>query len=66
MGGIIDTQIHIGPGKIEETLAAMDALGIQSALIDEYWLSDMFAYHPNHPLENGAIRPVCPTAELAS
>lgn len=63
---IVDTQIHIGPGKIEETLAAMDALGIQSAVIDEYWLRDMFRYDPHHPLENGAIRPVCPTAELAA
>lgn len=32
---IVDTQIHIGPGHIEETLAAMDALGIRSVMVDE-------------------------------
>lgn len=63
---IVDTQIHIGPGGINETLAAMDALGIQSVVIDEYWLKDIFAYDPHHHLENGEIRPVCPTAELAA
>ena len=34
---IVDAQVHIGPGRIEETLAAMDALGIRAILIDEYW-----------------------------
>ncbi|GAB6087140.1 amidohydrolase family protein [Alkaliphilus crotonatoxidans] len=63
---IVDTQVHIGPGKIEETLTAMDALGIRSILIDEYWLEDFFSYHPHHNLNNGEIRPVCPTAELAA
>jgi predicted TIM-barrel fold metal-dependent hydrolase len=63
---IVDTQIHIGPGGIDETLAAMNALGIQSVLIDEYWLKDFFAYDPHHTLDNGEIRPVCPTAELAA
>jgi len=63
---IVDTQIHIGPGGINETLAAMDALGIQSVVIDEYWLKDFFAYDPHHNLENGEVRPICPTAELAS
>ncbi len=63
---IVDTQVHIGPGKIEETLAAMNALGIQSILIDEYWLQDFFSYNPHHKLKNGAIRPICPTAELAA
>ncbi|KWX81233.1 hypothetical protein AMQ84_00460 [Paenibacillus riograndensis] len=63
---IVDTQVHIGPGGIAETLAAMDALGIQTVVIDEYWLKDFFAYYPHHILENGVARPVCPTAELAS
>lgn len=63
---IVDTQIHIGPGGINETLAAMNALGIQSVIIDEYWLKDYFSYDPHHNLENGEIRPTCPTAELAS
>lgn len=62
---VVDTQIHMGPGGIDETLAAMDALGIGAALIDEYWLTD-FSHQPHHKLANGAIRPVAPTAELAS
>lgn len=62
---IVDTQIHIGPGYIEETLAAMDALGIRSVMVDEYWVQKM-NNEPYHQLDNGAIRPVCPTAELAA
>jgi predicted TIM-barrel fold metal-dependent hydrolase len=62
---IYDTQIHLGPGGIPETLAAMDALGIKGALIDEYWLR-AFANEPHHVLANGAYRPLNPTAELAT
>jgi len=35
---IVDTQIHIGPGGIDETLPAMNAIGLRAALVDEYWL----------------------------
>lgn len=63
---IIDTQVHIGPGRINETLAAMDALGIQGIVVDEYWLENVFSYDPHEVLEDEVIRPVCPTAELAS
>ncbi|WP_176718198.1 amidohydrolase family protein [Paenibacillus kribbensis] len=63
--GVVDTQIHIGPGGIEEMLAAMDALGIQSVLIDEFWLPSL-DYQPHHDLSSGGIRPVNPTAELAA
>lgn len=62
---IVDAQIHMGPGGIEETLAKMDALGIRAALVDEYWLRD-FSGEPYHPLAGGITRPVCPTAELAA
>lgn len=62
---VCDTQIHIGPGNIEETLAAMNALGIQSVVIDEYWLPGL-DYMPHQKLPDGGIRPVCPTAQLAS
>ena len=37
---VVDTEVHIGPGGIERTLAAMDALGIRFILIDEYWTGD--------------------------
>jgi len=62
---IVHAQIHLGPGGIAEVLAAMDAIGIRSALIDEYWLRS-FANEPHHKLENGVQRPVAPTAELAA
>ncbi len=62
---IVDTQIHIGPGGIEETLAQMDALGIRAALIDEYWFTGT-ANQPHHVLAGGVQRPVAPTAELAA
>lgn len=62
---IVDAQIHLGPGGISEVLAAMDALGIRSALVDEYWLRS-FANEPHHKLAGGIERPVAPTAELAA
>lgn len=61
---IVDAQIHLGPGGIDEALAAMDALGIGAALIDEYWLED-FSGKPHHRLAGGGVRPIAPTAELA-
>lgn len=63
---VVDTQAHIGPGRIGETLAAMDAPGIRGLVIDEYWLKDVFSYDPHEVLAEGVIRPICPTAELAS
>ena len=62
---IVDTQIHLGPGGISETLAQMDALGIAAALIDEYWFTGT-PNEPHHVLAGGVQRPVAPTAELAS
>lgn len=62
---IVDAQIHMGPGGVAEVLAAMDALGIAGALIDEYWLRSP-PNQPNHPLPGGGYRPVSPTGELAA
>ena len=62
---IVDAQIHMGPGGIEQVLAAMDALGIRSVLIDEYWLRG-FNNEPHHVLPGGGYRPLCPTAEIAA
>jgi L-fuconolactonase len=63
---IVDSQVHLGPGRIEEMLAAIDALGIKSALIDEFWLGAS-AEMPYHLVAKGTVRrPVTPTAELAS
>ena len=61
---IVDAQIHFGPGKIEEILASMDALGIRSVVVDEYWLKNFFSYDPHHVLENGEIKMSGNSAEL--
>ncbi|MBI1178967.1 MAG: amidohydrolase family protein [Alphaproteobacteria bacterium] len=61
---IVDSQIHMGPGGIAETLAAMDALGISATLLDEFWGLDNWG--PGYTLANGAYRVTAPTAELAA
>lgn len=63
---ILDSQVHLGPGGAAEMVAAMNALGIASVLIDEWWMGT-----PGHPFygvgEGGkAIRTTSPTAELAA
>ena len=63
---IIDTQVHIGPGGIEETKKAMDALGIQKLIIDECWLENMMEWKPNIVLDDHTIRHINPTAQLAA
>lgn len=67
---IVDTQLHMARGRIDETLEAMDALGIASVLIDEFW-GGWPTTHPSHiqpgyMMPGGAWRAVCPTAEEAS
>src|SRR5690554_4195124 len=61
---IVDSQIHLGPGGIAEAVAAMDALGIRSVLIDEWWMNT--PGHPFYTVGDGALRTASPTAELAS
>ena len=61
-------QVHFGPGGYEEIKFAMDALGIRSSLIDEFWLSYITSmnFQPvEHPTEE-CSRPISPTAALAS
>jgi len=65
---IVDSQAHLGPGGIAEIKAAMDALGIKAALIDEFWLGSPIEM-PTYaiPVGNGFVRrAVTPTAELAA
>ncbi len=67
---IVDTQFHMGKNEIASTLGAMDALGIRSLLIDEFW-GEFGTTHPTHiepgyQLPNGAWRTAWPTAEQAS
>ncbi len=67
---IVDGQFHLTPGKTDAMFGAMDALGITSVLLEEYWFdpADHAAgvLQPGYPLENGAWRAVFPNAELAS
>jgi L-fuconolactonase len=68
---IVDVQLHLGPGPVEPTLVEMDALGVRSVLIEEYWVGahgegDHDALMPGYRLPNGAWRSVYPTAMSAS
>lgn len=62
---IVDSQIHLGPGGIDEMVKALDALGIASVLVDEYWMGT--PGHPYHLVGKGGDvqRTVSPTVELA-
>jgi predicted TIM-barrel fold metal-dependent hydrolase len=63
---VVDSQVHLGPGGAAEMVAAMDALGIAAALIDEWWMGT--PGHPYYAVGEGksAIRTASPTAELAA
>ncbi len=63
---IVDSQAHLGPGGASEMVAALDALGIRSVLIDEWWMGT--PGHPYYPVGAGgaAQRTTSPTAELAA
>lgn len=67
---IVDTQLHMARGTIDATLEAMDALGIRSVLIDEFWGTwdspEPTHIQPGYRLDNGAWRAAWPTAEEAS
>ena len=67
---ILDAQFHLRPGRADPMFAAMDALGITSVLIEEFWYDPVeFAQNilnPGYRLENGAWRAIFPNAELAS
>ncbi len=68
---IVDTQLHLGPGPVEPALAEMDALGIKSVLIEEFWIAGQGdgpkdALMPGFRLPGGAWRAVYPTALSAS
>jgi predicted TIM-barrel fold metal-dependent hydrolase len=63
---VLDSQVHMGPGGAAGMVAAMDALGIASVLVDEWWMGT-----PGHPFYRvgeggGALRTTSPSAELAA
>ena len=51
---------------IEQSLAAMDSIGIAGAVVDEYWRHDGAVPMPAHVLPGGNYRPFVAGAELAS
>jgi len=61
---IVDSQVHLGPGGASEMVAKMDALGIASVLLDEFWLGT--PGDPSYKVGDGAFRTTSPTAELAA
>lgn len=65
---IVETQFHIGPEHdVERSLAAMDALGIRSALVDEMWGFDAKGLpQPCVALAGGGYRSFSPLGLLAS
>jgi predicted TIM-barrel fold metal-dependent hydrolase len=67
---IVDAQLHMEQGPIEITLASMDAIGIRSVMLEEFWYwiksPNPIFNHPGFELSNGSWRASYPGAELAS
>lgn len=65
---IVDTQFHLCPQHdAKASLAAMDALGIRSALVDELWSFDLQGLPiPYAPLPGGRYRSLSPLGEAAA
>src|ERR1700750_1567554 len=64
---IVDAQIHLFlTMDAAAGIAAMDSLGIQAALIDEFWGYDGDHPLPGHALPGGIFRPIAPGAGMAS
>lgn len=65
---VIDTQIHMGSGQVEDTLKTMDELGIDTVIVDELELSSIRDKHfaPYELLDNGTYRPINPTVQKAA
>ena len=65
---IFDAQVHVFYTlQLDETIAVMNALGIQSVIIDEFWAyTKTRKAIPNVELPNGVLRPVSPLAQAAA
>ena len=65
---IVDAQVHFNRfGSLESGLAAMDAVGVNALLYDEYWMFDeQSRILPGYELPNGAFRHIFPLAEAAT
>lgn len=64
---IVDSQIHLFLNMDATAgLSAMDSLGIQAALIDEFWGYDGDHPMPGYKTAEGVFRPTAPGAAMAS
>lgn len=65
---IVDAQFHLGPQHdASHSLAAMDALGIRAALVDELWAFDAAGLpQPCAPLPGGGYRSLSPLGFAAA
>jgi L-fuconolactonase len=66
---IVDSQIHLFlTMDVDGAIAAMNSIGIQAALIDEFWgyAGDSHDPPPGYALPGGVFRPVAPGATMAS
>jgi len=64
---IVDAQIHLFLNMdVTAAIAVMDSLGIQAALIDEFWGYDGDDPLPGYKTPNGSFRPIAPGAAMAS
>src|SRR5258708_36499065 len=64
---IVDAQIHLFLNMdVTAAIAVMDSLGIQAALIDEFWGYDGDDPLPGYKTPNGSFRPTAPGAAMAS
>jgi L-fuconolactonase len=64
---VVDTQAHLNLlGAVECSIAAMDALGIQAVVIDEWWGSDVRGVRLPHFRVGNAVRHIYPFASEAA
>ncbi len=64
---IVDTQVHITTDMTaDRVITSMNALGISSVIIDEFWSIDASRVMPSDLLADGTVRPVSPYAHAAA
>jgi L-fuconolactonase len=64
---VIDAQVHMNLfGTVDSGIAAMDAVGVDAAIIDEFWGYDEKGLRlPTYRLVNGSVRHIFPFATEA-